>query len=104
MRVLSLDVNVKIQEYGIAWIMLQARWSALRIKPFQKVGGLAFIEDSQSQGYHSSSVGNPSYTTPAITLHLCPSPPFKKCTIRLDERHKPTTSSISVDTIYGRKV
>jgi cysteine dioxygenase len=62
-------------------------------------GGLVFIEDSQ--GYHS--VGNPSHTTPAITLHLY-SPPFQKCKIWLGECHKPTPSSFCNDTEYGRKV
>jgi cysteine dioxygenase len=62
-------------------------------------GGLVFIADSQ--GYHS--VGNPSDTTPAITLHLY-SPPFQKCKVWLGERRKPTTSSFCYDTEYGRKV
>lgn len=62
-------------------------------------GQVAFIDDSM--GLHS--VGNPSASLPAITLHLY-SPPFEKCKIWLDERHKPSTSLMCNYTEHGSKV
>ena len=66
---------------------------------FREGDGIVFIEDSM--GYHS--VGNPTPTTPAMTLHLY-SPPFQKCHIWLDERRKPTTSSVCYYSEYGKKI
>lgn len=62
-------------------------------------GGIVFIEDSE--GYHK--VGNPSSTSPAVTMHLY-SPPFQSCKIWLDERRQPSRSCICHYSEYGKKV
>ena len=62
-------------------------------------GGVVFIEDSM--GYHS--VGNPSESQRAITLHLY-SPPFQQCRIWLDECQEPTTCSMGNYSAYGKRL
>lgn len=60
----------------------------------------AFIDDSM--GYHK--VGNPSKTTPAVTLHLyCP--PFDQCKIWLDPSHAscPSNACMCNYSEYGSK-
>mmetsp|Transcript_32430 Transcript_32430/g.62482 ORF Transcript_32430/g.62482 Transcript_32430/m.62482 type:complete len:257 (+) Transcript_32430:68-838(+) len=60
----------------------------------------AFINDSM--GYHK--VGNPSTSTPAVTLHLyCP--PFKECKIWLDPSHasRPSNAFMCNHSEYGVK-
>jgi len=60
----------------------------------------AFINDSM--GYHK--VGNPSKSTPAVTLHLyCP--PFNQCKIWLDPSHasRPSKACMCNYSEYGMK-
>ena len=56
-------------------------------------GNLAYITDSM--GYHK--VGNPSLTTPAITIHLY-SPPFQKCTIWCSQPNNNSNSATTTTT------
>ena len=56
-------------------------------------GNLAYITDSM--GYHK--VGNPSLTTPAITIHLY-SPPFQRCTIWCSKQNSAATTATTSAT------